>query len=237
MRLTAFWCLILAMRKPTVRETLGRDQGAVPGPVVPLEVPSCIETRRYPTMATQRVGIGLLGVLLTAGCIPCFHPIYSESDTVKRDGIIGRWIDSQGTQTWHFQHADGDGYSLVLVEGGEENRFDVHLTEIGGQLFMDLFPAGGGETRSGFARLHRTPMHTFYQVNLTDASLGLSFLQPQWLKQHRAELAETLPHVQRDEHFVLITAETPRLRQFISYHMDVEGAFSNPFLLTKVRDR
>lgn len=186
----------------------------------------------------QKAWFGLVGVAFAMGCIPSIHPIYTEQDVVQRDEIVGRWIDKDGTETWHFHQADEGSYQLVLVDQqGRDAIFSVHLTEIGGALFMDLFPVRADETNPGFYEHHLVSVHTFLRVSLTDQAMGLSFLHPEWLKRNRAELGTTLPYVQHDKNSLLLTGDTATLRKFLAEHLEAEGAFSEPWLLSRVKDR
>jgi hypothetical protein len=153
---------------------------------------------------------------------------------VTRDQLVGRWTDINGSQTWDFRRGDGTVYELVYADQqGRDGRFVVHLTEISDELFMDLYPVDADPVKPGFFNLHRVPMHTFFRVGLTDHALTLSFLQPEWLKQNRAEIMKKLPHVQRDERSLLLTATTAQLREFVGQHLDTADAFTKPYTLNK----
>lgn len=188
--------------------------------------------------ATRAVWLSIAGIALTAGCIPSVFPIHTEEDVVTRDQIVGRWTGTRVSQTWDFRRGDGEAYVLDFDDqrsGG--GRFHVHLTEIGNELFMDLVPTDADPPRSGFHQLHFVPVHTFFRVGLTEDELSLSFLQPQWLEKNRAEFIEKLPHVQRNNNSLLLTATTAQLREFVGQHLRTPGAFTDPFVLRKAADQ
>lgn len=173
-------------------------------------------------------------IVLLAGCIPSLYPIHNEQDVVRRHDILGRWT-SNDSQSWTFTQRDGDSYKLVYVDKtGKSGTFVAHLTEIDDQLFMDLYPIRSGPQQAGFYELHWVPAYTFYRVRLTADSLSLSFIDPNWLKQHGQEYPE-LSWQRPNDKTVLLTTETPALRRFVAKLLDIDGAFTKPFELTRAQ--
>jgi hypothetical protein len=190
-------------------------------------------------MSTKRTISTLMAsaaVALVAGCIPSLYPIHSEQDVVTRHEILGRWTSDAESQSWQFTQRDGDSYKLVLVDKtGQSGALVTHLTEIDGQLFMDLYPIRSGPAKPGFYDLHWLPAHTFFRVELDGDSLSLAFIDPQWLKKHVEEYPE-LSWQRPNENAVLLTTETAELRNFVGKLLDTDGAFTNPFELTRAQD-
>lgn len=167
------------------------------------------------------------------GCIPSLYPIYTERDVVMRREIVGRWTNGDNSQSWTFSPGEGNAYELVFVDKeGRDANFTAHLTEISEVLFMDLYPKRSSEVDPGFYNLHLVSVHTFFRVGLSEEKLNLSFLDPQWLKRLDQENRGSFLHVRHDNSVVL-TANTARLRGFVAKHLDSEGAFTSPFVLTK----
>ena len=186
------------------------------------------------TMSTL---IGLAAIALTAGCIPSLDPIYNEQDVVLRQQILGRWVNEEQSNSWVFSQHDDNAYELdYLGKTGRHATFVVHLTEIDDALFMDLFPVRSARTNPDFYDLHLVATHTFFRVDLAGDTLNLSFLNPQWLKQHRSEYPEVTLHT-RGEHSVVLTADTATLRGFVAKLLDTDDAFTTPFKLTKTEGK
>jgi hypothetical protein len=178
--------------------------------------------------------IGITAIALTAGCIPSLFPIYNEQNLVQRNEILGRWVSDAQSQSWTFSERD-NAYELVFVDNtGRDATFVAHLTEIDDVLFMDLYPQRSGLANPGFYDLHLVATHTFFRVELADNSLSLSFIDPQWLKQHFSEHPELTLHA-RDKNSVLLTADTDTLRGFVEELLETEGAFTTPFALARVK--
>jgi hypothetical protein len=181
--------------------------------------------------------IGITAIALTAGCIPSLFPIYNEQDLVQRNEILGRWVSDAQSQSWTFSQSGGNAYELVFVDNtGRDATFVAHLTEIDDVLFMDLYPQRSGRTKPGFYDLHLVATHTFFRVELADNALSLSFIDPQWLKQHFNEHPEVALHV-RDKNSVLLTADTDTLRGFVEELLETEGAFTTPFELARAKGK
>jgi hypothetical protein len=180
--------------------------------------------------------IGITAIALTAGCIPSLFPIYNEQNLVQRKEILGRWVSDAQSQSWTFSER-GNAYELVFVDNtGRDATFVVHLTEIDDVLFMDLYPQRSGRTNPGFYDLHLVATHTFFRAELVDDALNLSFIDPQWLKQHFNEYPEVTLHA-RGKNSVLLTADTDTLRGFVEELLETEGAFTTPFELTRAKDK
>ncbi len=193
------------------------------------------QDERTLTMRSIRPSWLLIAITAAAvGCIPSLYPIYTEQDVVMRREIVGRWTNGDNTQSWTFSPAEGNAYELVFVDKeGRDATFTAHLTEISEVLFMDLYPKRSSEADPDFYNLHLVSTHTFFRVGLNEEKLSLSFLDPQWLKRLDQEKPSSLFHVRHDNSVVL-TADTTMLRDFVAKHLDSEGAFTNPFVLTKV---
>lgn len=175
-------------------------------------------------------------LILVAGCIPSLYPLHSDEDVVTRHEILGRWVSQDDSQSWQFTQRDGNSYKLAFVDNkGHSGSFVTHLTEIDGQLFMDLYPIASGPDNADFHRLHWLPTYTFFRIDLSSDSLSLSFLDPNWLKKNIADYPELSWH-QREEKTVLLTTETEELRGVVAKLLDSEGAFTKPYRLTRAHD-
>jgi hypothetical protein len=169
--------------------------------------------------------------LLTAGCIPSLSPLCDDGQLVVRDEILGRWKSPGEPQTWQFSKRDASTYQLLFSDKqGRQANFQVRLTEINGALFMDLVPARDAKLHPDFYNLHLISTHTFYRIEVGESSLSLSFLNPQWLKTILPKPSGGLAHV-RNGNSLLLTAETPQLRQFVAEHLNTPGAFTDPHVL------
>jgi hypothetical protein len=191
---------------------------------------------------------------LFAGCIRCLHPIYTSSDLVFNENLIGTWRQSGEATTWQFTESKkGDAeraYRLVLTDSeGRPGTFLAHLVKLDDQFFLDLFPIAPRVMNNGLYRFHFQRVHTFMRFDLEGNSLRLASMNPGWLEKYLKENPDALPHTTvsatgrplqgdgQSAEQLLVTASTAELQHFVRQHADTKGAFTEPVELTKIAPR
>jgi hypothetical protein len=90
--------------------------------------------------------LALLGCL--TGCVPVdsLNPLYSDSDLVSDDALIGQWTpvdQSQERIIFQFERAKGPSYILQIIEKDKSDKlfYVARLVAIGKNRFLDVSPA------------------------------------------------------------------------------------------------
>ena len=173
-------------------------------------------------------------VLLMTACVPSLYPLYTERDQVFDPGLVGVWVAvDDGHETIWTVTKSGDGYEMVDVEEDEDPaKFEVRLVKLGGQTFLDLFPAPQ-EPNNGLYRLHVIRAHTFMKVTLDGDNLGVMMLDQDWLKNALKAGDSPLAHQKLADGDLLLTAPTPDLQDFILKSCADPDAFGEPMIFTR----
>jgi hypothetical protein len=82
------------------------------------------------------------------GCVPVdsLNPLYSDSDLISDDALIGQWVpvdQSQKQLIFQFEKAKGPSYVLQVSEKNKSDKlfYVVRLVAIGKNRFLDVSPA------------------------------------------------------------------------------------------------
>ena len=188
-------------------------------------------------MKIQMVVPVLLAVLL-AGCkLSCLfcvlslHPLYEERNLVSEPALAGSWTDESGHDTWTFAQDGERAYKLTITTDEnpdkDENplKFEVHLLQLGGLLFLDLSDQDSGLTG--------IPGHVFAKVRLEGDQLGLAFLSNGWMKQKLVQERSLSFVPTGDGKPIAITASTGDLQYFFVRYATDAKAFEEEGVLRR----
>ncbi|MFA5553604.1 MAG: hypothetical protein WDA68_03485 [Phycisphaerae bacterium] len=172
---------------------------------------------------------GLLG-----GCVPSLHPLYTDTDTVFDEKIIGSWQDADSV--WKFEKAaDANSYDLTVITDGKEGRFIAHLVRLNDTLFFDLYPGHAEINASDFYKAHLLGAHSFLKVEQIEPNLALRMMDP----ENFEKLVESEPEIIKHEVVekrIILTASTPELQKFVLKYQNDPNVFAQPSNMTKVFD-
>ena len=178
--------------------------------------------------------IAFLGFLLViAGCVPSFHPLYTEKDLIFAPSLVGEWTDKDGKETWTFTKSDERAYKLAYTDDkGEKGEFVVHLLKVKERLFLDFYPADPDLKKNDFYKMHLLPVHTFMRVQQIEPTLQMAMLEPGWIRKFLQGNPDALRHEkQKDE--ILLTAQPRELQAFLLKHWKTAGAWGEWSHLTR----
>jgi|GEM_PF-886118 len=187
------------------------------------------------------IAIGL--ALLFAGCVQSLCPLFNAKDCIFNPKLIGTWPD-QGSDTWTFKKADGNLYTVIHYQhkygidfgGGKSTEgdsafFEGRLGQLGGRLFLDLYPQipGGGisKVKNDFFNWHFIPVHSIMKVWFVDDSLRYALLDNKWLREMIDKKAVTIAHA-RIEDQIILTAQPEDLQNLVQRYADDKNAFLPP---------
>ena len=180
-----------------------------------------------------KYGMLLVGALMT-GCLPqTLFPLYSEETLVFEPLLLGIWEEGDEEQ-WTFSAADPQSFHLQIRDDeGLTGEFDVHMVDLEGTLFLDLYAEEPPDDWSDVYELHFVPVHTFIRIDITHEALTMAVMNLDWLRDHLEENPSALEHKMLGKDQVLVTAQTPELQAFVLEHLDTEGAFEEPEVLER----
>jgi len=125
-------------------------------------------------------------------------------------------------------------YILTYAEVDEGNLVEdvmlVNLTEINGNIYMDIFPHENFKKPSRF-ETNFIPAHTFAKVEFKDGSLVIKQFNSEYIEKLIKEKKVRLKHETLNEQIVL-TASTEDLRSFIEKYGNDEKLYEDSELLT-----
>jgi len=173
-----------------------------------------------------------LSAMSFLSCVASLLPLFEDSYLVAEPGLIGTWKAAEGADTWTFEKAGGNEYLLVQKQAqfdldhvggqpskkvpGDAARFRARLGSLGGNLFLDLYPADEDNptAHNDLLNAHLIPAHTLARVWLAKDSLKIIFLDEDWISKAIDTGEIKLTHVNSGQWLVL-TAPTAELQAFI----------------------
>ena len=187
--------------------------------------------RIIPLLASLALMLGL------TACVPSLHPLYTTEDLRYDPNLLGDWRETEGQERWQFQPVSlptGSGaYKLIHTDcEGVKGEFDVRLIIVGGQRFLDFFPAEPEARGNDFYQGHLQPVHTFAHLTQTQTELRLAYLKPEWLTEQLKANPDALRH-ERVNGEILLTAQPKELQRFLLLHLGWPGAFEEALVLTR----
>lgn len=114
-------------------------------------------------------------------------------------------------------------YKLTVHEDDKDEIYMAHLTEIGDDLFLDLYPEI--EYSSSFSENY-FPVHTFLKVQIRQNELDFTFFDLDKLNKLFESNLIRLRHENVDG-TILITAQPKELQKFLDKYSDDESVFDS----------
>jgi len=161
-------------------------------------------------------------------CVQSLHPLYTEEDVIFDPELLGTWSEDNSQETWAFSAHDPRSYRLVFTDDeGRQGRFVIHLAEIDGKKFLDLFPERLDDETNEFYAQHLLQVHTFLFLEETEPRLRMAPMNREWLSEYLKEYPNAIAHEEVGDQ-VVFTAPTKELQKFVLQHLRTEGAFDEP---------
>lgn len=183
----------------------------------------------------------VVGSVLTGGCVPSLHPLYTQNDVIFETALLGKWGDPDSF--WRFEKAavnnpTGRGYLLTMCDSGKPPvKLLAHLLRLGDTLYLDLTPAAPDPPRiRTLDEIHHIPAHTFWKVHRISPDFRWSIMVPATVAQMLSDAPDALKHEKVDDGIVL-TASTKELQEFIKKHSAEKGFFTEPTVMKRVEEK
>jgi hypothetical protein len=181
-------------------------------------------------MRRTRLFCLILTALFLSGCVPIMslHPLFLKEHSAFDARLLGEWQDKDGKPLCRFEKAE-DGYNLYFLdkEGQPVNKYEAHLANLRGELFLDILlkEAMPDDVFERSFPLFLVPAHTFFQIRFEGESLEYRFLDDEWIESMRKQQKLKLPYAQVED-LTVLTAPTGKLQKFVLKNLKTENAFS-----------
>ena len=141
----------------------------------------------------------------------------------------------KGLKTGAFDFGTSkDSYLLTWTNGKDSQTYEAVLTDIGGDLFLDLYAADGDMAEQNVVSQVWFPVHTFMKLELEGNELKLVQFDHGKMKKLFESNLVRLRHENVDGS-ILLTAQTNELRKFIERYSDDETVFEKAEIYTRVQ--
>jgi hypothetical protein len=198
------------------------------------------------------ISLIIMGMLVSSCVLSSLFPLYTEKDLRNDDGLIGKW--QVGTENgekdyWNIERVDtanqnggffstwtayntGKTYRLVAVQDSIEQEFALHLLELNGIRYVDLYPVNV-EVSHGFLAWHMVPTHIFGKIEIYENQLILHFFDQDFFVSLIEQNKIRISHIDMNGR-ELVTAETDELQKFAKKYSDQSQAFQKPDTLPRL---
>jgi len=196
-----------------------------------------------------------MGMLVSSCVLSSLFPLYTEKDLMTDDGLIGKWqvgeengekyywiiekLDTVntgggflGTSSEWSEYNTSKTYRLVAVQDTIEQEFALHLLELDGIRYLDLYPVNV-EVSPGFLAWHMVPTHIFGKVEIYKNQLITHFFDQDFFVKLIEQNKIRISHVDMNGR-QLITAETEELQKFANKYDNQSQAFQKPDTLPRL---
>jgi hypothetical protein len=170
-----------------------------------------------------------LAVTLSQAClVVSLHPVY-DPETIGFDAaLLGTWASDEDTATVTFERGEWHSYHIRIVDGSKTTRFSARLTRIGDLQLLDVSTLDGTDIPDLLV-----PVHIVYRIAVESDTVSLSALNYDRFYE-MAKTGKTDAGLVVDARKnVVLTAQTPDLRQWLQTHAADEGVFDAPTTLKR----
>ena len=201
------------------------------------------------------ISLIIMGMLVSSCVLSSLFPLYTEKDLRTDDGLIGKWQvgeENGGKDYWVIEKLDtinksegfpgtpsewseyntGKTYRLVAVQDSIEQEFALHLLELNGIRYVDLYPINV-EVSHGFLAWHMVPTHIFGRIEIYENQLITSFFDQDFFVKLIEQNKIRISHIDMNGR-ELVTAETDELQKFAKKYADQSQAFQKPDTLPRL---
>jgi hypothetical protein len=196
----------------------------------------------------------IMGMLVSSCVLSSLFPLYTEKDLRNDDGLVGKWQigNSEDKNYWIIEKVDtsdndggflgksgtwseyntGKTYRLVAEQDTIKQEFALHLLELDGIRYIDLYPVNV-EVSPGFLAWHMVPTHIFGRIEIYENQLITRFFEQDFFVKLIEQNKIRISHVDLNGR-QLITAETDELQKFAKKYADQSQAFQKPDTLPRL---
>jgi hypothetical protein len=158
-------------------------------------------------------------VLLMTGCtVRSLQPLYTEKDLIFDPQLLGVWAE-QGDKPDEYVTFLKDADNTYTVRTGDSPELQGRLMKLGGDMFLDLTPAGADDA-------FNIPGHLFVRIRVNGDTIQVTPIDPDWA-EHAADAGTLgLSHF-RIGSKVVLTASPKELQAFVTRHAGDGSVFKH----------
>ena len=183
----------------------------------------------------------LLVVLILAGCVPCWNPLYTEKDLVFDPALVGTWTSADAKQdsreSWTFSKTGDKLYQLQQIdEDGHKAQFQARLVQLKEHQFLDLYLSKVEDDDvklNVLARFSLVPAHLILKVEQIEPAPKLAPMNPEWMKEFLKKHPDAIAHRVVYDGNVALTSSTAELQKFVLEHLNDKEFFGGPMELRR----
>lgn len=182
----------------------------------------------------------LLPAVLCLGgctCTGSLRPLESDDPLTFTSDLSGKWVnnesDSKEQEYVTVESAGDNAYRVSYSKDGDtlKDVYVLSLVQVGGYTFFDAaFKETSDKQSSKTAYdLGVLPIHFIGRIWADRDQLRLGLLDYNWMEKMSSNSSLTLPlveHNEGDDHIILLTAESDKLKEFIRQYAEDPEAFS-----------
>jgi hypothetical protein len=184
----------------------------------------------------KNIILALILILLTVitwGCVPTLHCLYSNEVTVYDPNLLGTWAEPNSFETWTLAKSDPNCYAITYSEkDGKTAKFIGHLVKLDKQLFMDIELVGYDVADSDMAKLFLMPIHHIIRIEYSDSKIVFRQMNNDQIKAMLSKNPGFIKHEIINDN-VLITASTLELQKFVASNADDTALFKDSVIFVK----
>jgi len=178
-------------------------------------------------------------------CAGSLQPLDSGESLLEPANLRGKWVtadaNSQEQEYFMVDHATADIYfvSSLKPNGGLREVYEVSLVQVGSYTFLDaaLSEIASGQEHRDTSDMKVLPIHFIGRVWVEGDTLRLGLLNHDWLRQMISSGKVKLPymeHHEENETFLLLTAESNQLTEFVRQYAEDADAFSTVLTFRRI---
>ena len=131
--------------------------------------------------------------------------------------------------------ADQMAYRMTFVNGDEKYKYEVHLAQIGDDIFMDLYATDDSFSDSAFGSNVWFPVHTFMKLELDNDQLTITQFDLEKMNKLFDSNLIRMKHENIDG-TVLITAKPEEIQKFLKKYSRDESVFDEVETYSRITD-
>lgn len=198
---------------------------------------------------------GITVLLLTfSSCLTTLYPLFKPGDVLFEPKLLGAWRSDGSDEVVRFERASKEAFGglspelqaladkayIVTTTGNEgriEEKYYAFVLRLGKNLYVDYFPVFTPDQAKLdlFYRAHYVPEHSIYKVQLkSNGQVEFRMFDGGYMDKLIKEKKIRIRHEQRDDDGMLITATTEELQQYVLKYGDVQSAYEDANVYTKI---
>lgn len=153
---------------------------------------------------------------------------------VESLGGLSQALSKIGKGTLLNYSSDDQSYKMTVMEDGEALNYQVHLAQIGEDIFLDLYATESPHSSKALESMVWFPVHMFMKLELNEDRLTLTQFDLDKMNKLFDSNLIRIGHETVDGS-VLITAKSEEIQKFFNKYSNDESVFDNVEVYERIR--